>query len=165
MEIEKIGSTGRAIMHVEVDIRDDDGNSLLPARWRDWLRGPKIAAPGATTRPRPPFIRRGSAAAMSDISTKTVCSPTARRPDHLRREHRVLRGRTRCLSDGGRPGGRHHRPAGHRMGERSPPSGANRARRSTTPPSTPTAAPICRFPRLKELHIVEELRATRRARC
>jgi len=43
MEIEKIGSTGRAILHVEVDIRDDDGNSLAPGEDGEiCLRGPKI---------------------------------------------------------------------------------------------------------------------------
>ena len=45
MEIEKIGSTGRAIMHVEVDIRDDDGNSLPPGEDGEiCLRGPKITS-------------------------------------------------------------------------------------------------------------------------
>ena len=45
MEIEKIGSTGRAIMHVEVEIRDDDGNSLPPGEDGEiCLRGPKITA-------------------------------------------------------------------------------------------------------------------------
>ena len=45
MEIEKIGSTGRAIMHVEVDIRDDDGNSLAPGEDGEiCLRGPKITS-------------------------------------------------------------------------------------------------------------------------
>lgn len=43
MEIEKIGSTGRAILHVEVDIRDDDGNRLAPGEDGEiCLRGPKI---------------------------------------------------------------------------------------------------------------------------
>ena len=43
MEIEKIGSTGRAIMHVEVDIRDDKGNRLAPGEDGEiCLRGPKI---------------------------------------------------------------------------------------------------------------------------
>jgi acyl-CoA synthetase (AMP-forming)/AMP-acid ligase II len=42
-EIEKIGSTGRAIAHVEIEIRDDRGNRL-PARENGeiCLRGPKI---------------------------------------------------------------------------------------------------------------------------
>jgi fatty-acyl-CoA synthase len=43
MEIEKIGSTGRAILHVEVDIRDDDGRALPPDTDGEiCLRGPKI---------------------------------------------------------------------------------------------------------------------------
>ena len=43
MEIEKIGSTGRAILHVEVDIRDDDGRSLPSGTDGEiCLRGPKI---------------------------------------------------------------------------------------------------------------------------
>ena len=43
MEIKKIGSTGRAIMHVELDIRDDNGRSLPPdADGEICLRGPKI---------------------------------------------------------------------------------------------------------------------------
>lgn len=42
-EIEKIGSTGRAILHVELDIRDDDGVSLPPETGGEiCLRGPKI---------------------------------------------------------------------------------------------------------------------------
>ncbi len=42
-EIEKIGSTGRAIAHVEIEIRDEDGNAL-PANVNGeiCLRGPKI---------------------------------------------------------------------------------------------------------------------------
>ena len=43
MEIEKIGSTGRALAHVEVQIRDDDGNVLPPdSEGEICLRGPKI---------------------------------------------------------------------------------------------------------------------------
>jgi fatty-acyl-CoA synthase len=43
MEIEKIGSTGRAILHLEIDIRDDAGRSLPPgADGEICLRGPKI---------------------------------------------------------------------------------------------------------------------------
>jgi len=42
-EIEKIGSTGRALAHVEVQIRDDDGNVLPPdSEGEICLRGPKI---------------------------------------------------------------------------------------------------------------------------
>ncbi len=42
-EIEKIGSTGRALAHVEVDIRDDDGAVLPPGEAGEiCLRGPKI---------------------------------------------------------------------------------------------------------------------------
>ena len=43
MEIEKIGSTGRAIMHVELEIRDEDGRTLPPNTDGEIsLRGPKI---------------------------------------------------------------------------------------------------------------------------
>ncbi|MEE2687931.1 MAG: AMP-binding protein [Pseudomonadota bacterium] len=43
MEIEKIGSTGRAIMHVELDIRDAGGRTLPPhVDGEICLRGPKI---------------------------------------------------------------------------------------------------------------------------
>jgi len=43
MEIEKIGSTGQAIMHVEVDIRDNEGNTLpCDEDGEICLRGPKI---------------------------------------------------------------------------------------------------------------------------
>lgn len=44
MEIEKIGSAGRATLHVKIEIRDGDGSSL-PARQEGeiCLRGPKIA--------------------------------------------------------------------------------------------------------------------------
>ena len=42
-EIEKIGSTGRAIAHVEIEIRDDAGNRLAPGESGEiCLRGPKI---------------------------------------------------------------------------------------------------------------------------
>ena len=42
-EIEKIGSTGRAIAHVEIEIRDEDGKALPPnVNGEICLRGPKI---------------------------------------------------------------------------------------------------------------------------
>ncbi len=42
-EIEKIGSTGRAIAHVEIEIRDDAGNRLEPGEDGEiCLRGPKV---------------------------------------------------------------------------------------------------------------------------
>ncbi|MFK4508757.1 AMP-binding protein [Bradyrhizobium daqingense] len=42
-EIEKIGSTGRAIAHVEIEIRDEDGKKLPPnVNGEICLRGPKI---------------------------------------------------------------------------------------------------------------------------
>lgn len=42
-EIEKIGSTGRATPHVEIEIRDDAGNALPPgAQGEVCLRGPKV---------------------------------------------------------------------------------------------------------------------------
>jgi fatty-acyl-CoA synthase len=44
-EIEKIGSTGRAIAHVEIEIRDDQGHRLPPGRNGEiCLRGPKVTA-------------------------------------------------------------------------------------------------------------------------
>jgi fatty-acyl-CoA synthase len=42
-EIEKIGSTGRATAHVEIEIRDDGGNRLPPGETGEiCLRGPKL---------------------------------------------------------------------------------------------------------------------------
>ncbi len=42
-EIEKIGSTGRAIAHVEIEIRDEAGKTLPPnVNGEICLRGPKI---------------------------------------------------------------------------------------------------------------------------
>ena len=42
-EIEKIGSTGRALAHVEVEIRDNSGNRLAPGEDGEiCLRGPKV---------------------------------------------------------------------------------------------------------------------------
>jgi fatty-acyl-CoA synthase len=42
-EIEKIGSTGRAIAHVEIEIRDDAGNRVPSAENGEiCLRGPKV---------------------------------------------------------------------------------------------------------------------------
>lgn len=43
-EIEKIGSTGRALAHVEIEIRDDNGRSLRSGETGEiCLRGPKIS--------------------------------------------------------------------------------------------------------------------------
>jgi acyl-CoA synthetase (AMP-forming)/AMP-acid ligase II len=43
MEIDKLGSTGRALAHVEIEIRDDGGNALPPRTEGEiCLRGPKI---------------------------------------------------------------------------------------------------------------------------
>jgi fatty-acyl-CoA synthase len=43
MEIEKLGSTGRALAHVEIEIRDDEGRVLPPRTEGEiCLRGPKI---------------------------------------------------------------------------------------------------------------------------
>jgi len=43
MEIAKIGSTGRAVPHVEIEIRDDTGRALAPGESGEiCLRGPKI---------------------------------------------------------------------------------------------------------------------------
>jgi fatty-acyl-CoA synthase len=42
-EIEKIGSTGRALAHVEIEIRDEDGATLRPGEEGEiCLRGPKV---------------------------------------------------------------------------------------------------------------------------
>ena len=42
-EIEKIGSTGRAIAHVEIEIRDEEGNRLPAGENGEiCLRGPKV---------------------------------------------------------------------------------------------------------------------------
>jgi fatty-acyl-CoA synthase len=42
-EIEKIGSTGRALAHVQIDIRDEDGRSLASGESGEvCLRGPKV---------------------------------------------------------------------------------------------------------------------------
>lgn len=42
-EIEKIGTTGRALAHCEIDIRDDDGNPLPPGTQGEiCVRGPKV---------------------------------------------------------------------------------------------------------------------------
>jgi fatty-acyl-CoA synthase len=42
-EIEKIGSTGRALAHVEIEIRDEAGRALAPrAEGEICLRGPKV---------------------------------------------------------------------------------------------------------------------------
>jgi fatty-acyl-CoA synthase len=43
LEIAKIGSTGRAVAHVEIEIRDDAGNRLAPGESGEiCLRGPKV---------------------------------------------------------------------------------------------------------------------------
>jgi len=43
MEVKKIGSTGRAVAHVEIQIRDDDGQPLAPGEVGEiCLRGPKV---------------------------------------------------------------------------------------------------------------------------
>ena len=44
-EIEKIGSTGRALAHVEIEVRDDEGRPLQPgATGEICLRGPKVTS-------------------------------------------------------------------------------------------------------------------------
>jgi fatty-acyl-CoA synthase len=44
-EIEKIGSTGRALAHCEIDIRDDSGTSLAPGEQGEiCVRGPKVTS-------------------------------------------------------------------------------------------------------------------------
>ncbi len=44
-EIEKIGSTGRALAHVEIEIRDEMGRTLAPGETGEiCLRGPKVTA-------------------------------------------------------------------------------------------------------------------------
>ena len=77
-EIEKIGSTGRAIAHVEIEIRDDAGQSRCrPARTaRSACAGQRsrMATGRIRRRPRPPFSATGSAAATSAISTQTAFS-------------------------------------------------------------------------------------------
>jgi fatty-acyl-CoA synthase len=43
LEIEKIGSTGRPVAHVEIEIRDDAGNRVAPGESGEiCLRGPKV---------------------------------------------------------------------------------------------------------------------------
>jgi fatty-acyl-CoA synthase len=41
--LDKIGSVGRALAHVEVSIRTANGETLAPGKTgKIWLRGPKI---------------------------------------------------------------------------------------------------------------------------
>ena len=76
-EIEKIGSTGRAIAHVEIEIRDDDGKRLPPARTAKSAcaaRRSRRATGRIRRRRRPPSSATGSAPAMSAISMPTASS-------------------------------------------------------------------------------------------
>ncbi len=84
-EIEKIGSTGRALAHCEIEIRDESGTALPPGREGEiCLRGPQVSdgywkSPEKTARAS--SRAAGSARAMSAIWTKRdfCTSPTARR--------------------------------------------------------------------------------------
>ena len=84
-EIAKIGSTGRPVAHVEIEIRDDAGNRVGARRKRRNLparpEGHARVTGKILRRPRPHSSATGSAAAMSAISTTTASSisPTARR--------------------------------------------------------------------------------------
>jgi fatty-acyl-CoA synthase len=76
-EIEKIGSTGRGLAHVEIAIRDDAGHRLAAGENGEiCLRGPKVTkATGKTPKkPRRRFSATGSAPATSVISTTTASS-------------------------------------------------------------------------------------------
>ncbi len=77
-EIEKIGSTGRAIAHVEIEIRDDAGNRLPPGAERRNLPARTEGHARLLERSREDRGRRssatGSAAATSAISTRTASS-------------------------------------------------------------------------------------------
>ena len=83
-EIEKIGSVGRALAHVEIEIRDEAGRTLPPGEAaRSACADPRSrAATGATPRRRArPSSATGCAAATSATWTRTASSisPTARR--------------------------------------------------------------------------------------
>ena len=76
-EIEKIGSTGRPVAHVEIEIRDDAGNRLAPGEMaKSACAAPRSrAATGRIPRrPRPRSSATGSAAATSATSTTTAFS-------------------------------------------------------------------------------------------
>ena len=81
-EIEKIGSVGRALAHVEIEIRDAAGARLRgrarPARSACAGRRSRKAIGATRTRRRPPSTATGSAPGMSAISTpRDFCiSPT-----------------------------------------------------------------------------------------
>ncbi|MFK4604570.1 fatty-acyl-CoA synthase [Bradyrhizobium diazoefficiens] len=117
-EIEKIGSTGRAIAHVEIEIRDEDGRTLPPnVNGEICLRGPKITR-GYWKDPEKTaaaffgdWFRSGDVGYLDDEGF-SVSDRSQEGHDHLRRrEHRLLRGRTRHLRAIRGARGRGDRPA------------------------------------------------------
>ena len=84
-EIEKIGSVGRALAHVEIEIRDADGRALRAGRIRRDLPARPQGHARLLAGPREdagrPSSATGCAAATSAISTPRASSisPTARR--------------------------------------------------------------------------------------
>jgi len=84
LEITKIGSTGRPVAHVEIEIRDDSGIASAPARTAKSACAARRSRPVTGKIPRRRRRRSsatGSARAMLATSTRTASSisPTARR--------------------------------------------------------------------------------------
>ena len=136
-EIEKIGSTGRAIAHVEIEIRDDAGNRLPSGENGEiCLRGPKVTQ-GYWKDPEKTaaaffgdWFRTGDVGYLDDGRL-----PLSDRPqeghDHLRRrEYRLLRGRTRHLRIAAGARGRRRRPTRRALGRKA---GRGRGAGATAP--------------------------------
>jgi acyl-CoA synthetase (AMP-forming)/AMP-acid ligase II len=131
-EIEKIGSTGRAMPHVQVEIRDDEGRALPPGvEGEICLRGPKVTR----------GLLEGPGEDGEELLRRLVpqrrrrCPRRGRFPHHhrpqeghdhfRRREHRLERGRARHLRTARGRRMRRHRPARREVGRA--PGGRGRA--------------------------------------
>ena len=145
-EIEKIGSTGRALPHVEIRICDDDGGALplrrgrrnLPARPQGHRR--LLARPGEDRGQLPPgplvSHRRHRLPRRRGLSVPH--RPQEGHDHQRRREHRQQRGRARAVPAAAGAGSRGGRPARRALG-RARGRGVVVLRPGTTPHARRTA--------------------------
>ena len=125
-EIEKIGSTGRAIAHVEIEIRDDAGNRAAVRRERRNLPARTEGHAGlleGSRENRGRLLRRLVSHRRRRLSRRGRLSLSDRPQeghDHFRRrEHRLLRSRARHLRTAAGARSRRHRHARRALGRKA----------------------------------------------